>query len=97
MIHGDLEFNNTVELELAAGGGVYLRRFPKAVREALSPLGRIVSQESAGCEIRFVTEAESLRLAVSAQPADEGIGFRQMIQTIGAYRNFRVWELKGAN
>jgi hypothetical protein len=25
------------------------------------------------------------------------IGLRQMTQTIGAYRNFRVWELKGAN
>jgi lysophospholipase L1-like esterase len=69
MIHGDLEFNNTVELEPAAGGGVYLRRFPKQVRDVLSPLGRIVSQESAGCEIRFVTEADSVRVAVSAQPS----------------------------
>lgn len=69
MNYANLEFHSVVELEPAAGGGLALRRFPKAVRDALSPLGRIVSQESAGCEIRFVTEAESLRLAVSAQPS----------------------------
>jgi lysophospholipase L1-like esterase len=69
MNYANLEFYSVVELESAAGGGLAMRRFPKAVREALSPLGRIVSQESAGCEIRFVTEAESLRLAVSVQPS----------------------------
>jgi len=69
MIHGDLEFNNTVELEPAAGGGVYLRRFPKHVRDVLSPLGRMVSQESAGCELRFVTEAQTIRLGVSSLPS----------------------------
>jgi hypothetical protein len=69
MICENLEFHGAVELDPAVGGGLALRRFPKAVREALSPLGRIVSQESAGCEIRFVTEADSVRVAVSAQPS----------------------------
>jgi len=69
MIHEDLEFNNTVELEPAAGGGVYLRRFPKHVRDVLSPLGRMVSQESAGCELRFITAAPNIRLAVSSLPS----------------------------
>jgi len=69
MIHGDLELNNTVELEPAAGGGVYLRRFPKQVRDVLSPLGRMVSQESAGCELRFVTAAPNIRLVVSSVPS----------------------------
>jgi hypothetical protein len=69
MIHDNIELHNTVELEEAAGGGVYLRRIPKAVRDCLSPLGRMVSQESAGCELRFVTEADSIRVSVSSLPS----------------------------
>jgi len=69
MIHENIELHNTVELEAAAGGGVLLRRIPKAVRDGLSPLGRMVSQESAGCELRFVTEAESFRVSVSSLPS----------------------------
>jgi lysophospholipase L1-like esterase len=69
MIYQGLELHGVVELEPAAGGGVLLRRFPAAVRERLSPLGRIVAQESAGCELRFVTEAESVRVAVSSLPS----------------------------
>jgi hypothetical protein len=69
MIHQNIELHNTVELEDAAGGGVHLHRFPKAVRDCLSPLGRMVSQESAGCELRFVTEAENIRVAVSSLPS----------------------------
>ena len=67
MMDSNIEFHNTVELEPAAGGGVMLRRMPRAVRDVLSPLGRMVSQDSSGCEIRFVTEADSFRLAVSTQ------------------------------
>ncbi len=33
MIHDNIELHNTVELEDAAGGGVCLRRIPKAVRK----------------------------------------------------------------
>jgi lysophospholipase L1-like esterase len=62
-----IEFHNTIELEPAPTGGQLLRRFPKSVRGALSPLGRMVAQDAAGCEIRFVTEAQSFRLAVSTQ------------------------------
>jgi lysophospholipase L1-like esterase len=69
MIHENIELHNTVELEDAAGGGVHLRRIPKAVRDCLSPLGRMVAQESAGCELRFVTEAENIRVAVSSMPS----------------------------
>lgn len=69
MIHGDIELHNTVEIEPAPGGGLLLRRFPRALRERLSALGRLVSQESAGCELRFVTEAESIRLSVSSLPS----------------------------
>ena len=50
-------------------GGVYLRRFPRAVRDVLSPLGRMVAQESAGVELRFVTGAPGFRLALGAAPS----------------------------
>lgn len=69
MIHKNIELHNTLELKETAGGGVLLCRIPKAVRDCLSPLGRMVSQESAGCELRFVTEAESIRVAVSSMPS----------------------------
>lgn len=68
-IHQNVALHNVVELEPAEDGGVYLRRYPKAVRESLSQLGRMVSQESAGVEIRFVTEAPSFRLALGALPS----------------------------
>ena len=68
MIHQDLEFHNVVELEPSTTGGVTLRRFPSEVRQSLCPLGRMVSQDTAGCEIRCVTEAPSLRLAIETQP-----------------------------
>lgn len=69
MHYNAMELHNVVELEPAPGGGHYLRRFPKNVRNALSPLGRMMAQEAAGCEIRFVTEAESIRFSVSALPS----------------------------
>lgn len=65
MIFEEIEFHNVVELEPAAGGGVALRRIPASVRGALSPLGRMVAADAAGCEIRFVTAVESFRLALS--------------------------------
>jgi lysophospholipase L1-like esterase len=67
MIESNIEFHNTVELEPAAGGGRTLRRFPTSVRNTLNHLGRMVSQDAAGCEIRFVTEAQSFRIALSSQ------------------------------
>jgi lysophospholipase L1-like esterase len=69
MNYRNIKFHNTVELEPVAGGGLALRRFPKAVRNCLSPLGRMVAQESAGCELRFVTDAENIRLSVSSMPS----------------------------
>ncbi len=69
MIHQNVDLHNVLELEPAAGGGVHLRRIPKAVRDCLSPLGRMVSQESCGCELRFVTDAESIRVSVSSMPS----------------------------
>jgi hypothetical protein len=63
-----IEFHNVTELESAATGGRTLRRFPASVRNTLSPLGRMVSQDAAGCEIRFVTEAQSFALPSPPRP-----------------------------
>jgi len=58
MISHSIELHDTGELE-AAEGGHYLGRFSRVLRKALTPLERMVAQKSAGCELRFVTEAES--------------------------------------
>jgi lysophospholipase L1-like esterase len=67
--HQGVGLHNVMELEPAPGGGVFLRRFPRSVREAMSPLGRMVAQESAGCELRFVTDAASFRLTLGSLPS----------------------------
>lgn len=61
--------HNVVEEEPCPTGGSYLRRFPKAVRTLLSPLGARVAEEAAGAEIRFVTESHGFRLALDAEPS----------------------------
>ena len=65
----DAALHNVVELEPLAGGGVLLRRIPRHVAETLSPLGRMVAEESAGVELRFVTASTSFRLTLSALPS----------------------------
>lgn len=69
MLFRNLALHNVVELDDAPGDGVLLRRWPRAMRKCLSPLGRMVAQESAGCELRFVTNAKSFRLSLGAQPS----------------------------
>jgi len=69
MIHQNLEFHNVVEI---AQPDCWLRRFPTAVRNELSPLGRLVAQDAAGCEIRFVTDSTHLRISLSAMPSPLG-------------------------
>lgn len=59
--------HNVAELEPGLMGGTTLRRIPKHVRDALTPLGQIVSAESAGCEIRFVTEANNFTISLSCE------------------------------
>ena len=69
MIHNNLEFHNVVEIEPTTN---WLWRFPLAVRNELSPLGRLVAQDAAGCEIRFVTNSTHLRVSLSAMPSPLG-------------------------
>lgn len=77
MIHDNLEFHNVAELEeRPQGGGVHLHRYPKHVREALD-VGRGVAERSAGCEIRFVTDAKLIRFTLlSLMEENEVLVFR---------------------
>lgn len=70
MISNNLEFHNVAELEVIEGiPGYRLQRFPKVVRDNLGykgqELGRFYSQCSVGCEIRFVTDAKFVGIALS--------------------------------
>jgi len=66
---GRFSLHNVTEVEESPAGGFYLRRFPREVRHALSPLGRMVAEESAGVEVRFVTESDSFRISLGAEPS----------------------------
>ncbi len=69
LLHQDVGLHNVEQLEPADGGGLYLRRFPASVRSKLIPLGRMVSAESSGVELRFVTDSPNFCLAVSSRPS----------------------------
>lgn len=69
LVHQDIGFHNVTELEPADGGGVYLRRFPASVRSALIPLGRMVSAEASGVELRFVTDSPNFCLSIGSRPS----------------------------
>ena len=71
MLWENIMFHNVAELEPAPGGsGRALQRFPRKVREALGrgtqQRGRFMAQASTGCELRFVTSAEHIRITLSA-------------------------------
>lgn len=46
--------------------GLRLQRFPREVRYALGDKGRTKAVQSNGCEIRFVTDAKTIRVTLSA-------------------------------
>lgn len=64
-----IDFHNVAETELQADGGLALFRVPRSVRENLSALGRMVAEDSAGIEIRFVTEAPAFRISLGSYPS----------------------------
>ena len=67
MIHHDLELHNFTEIEPWAGYAVgSLHRIPRRVADQLSPRGRWVALESAGSEIRLVTEAPTSHLYLTS-------------------------------
>ncbi|WP_138754581.1 SGNH/GDSL hydrolase family protein [Paenibacillus sinopodophylli] len=71
MIKQNIYFHNVTELE-PCNGGVYLRRWPSAVRHAMGDRGRFIAEEATGCELRFVTAAKYVRVTVGI-PETDGI------------------------
>lgn len=75
MFYNNLEFHNVTELERNEHlPGLILRRLPSEVRNKLGvkehEKGRVVSQTSTGCEIRFVTSSKYIRIYLSSLGGD---------------------------
>jgi hypothetical protein len=71
MIYKNIEFHNVVELQrLEELPGLTLQRFPLEVKNKLGykgdERGRPRTHNSVGCEIRFVTDAKTVRVFLSA-------------------------------
>lgn len=67
LVHEGIGYHNVTELESGGAlGGVYLRRYPAAVRHKLGDRGRFISEEATGSELRFVTDAKHVRVTVGA-------------------------------
>jgi hypothetical protein len=71
MIYKNIEFHNVVELErLEEIPGLTLQRFPSEVKNKLGyngdERGRPRTHNSVGCEMRFVTDAKTVRVFLSA-------------------------------
>ncbi|EIQ01795.1 lysophospholipase L1-like esterase [Opitutaceae bacterium TAV1] len=64
-----LEFHNC-HPEPREGGVWQLPRYPANVRHALNERGRMVSMDSCGVELRFVTPAQNIRITLTAEDAD---------------------------
>ncbi|TVY07775.1 SGNH/GDSL hydrolase family protein [Paenibacillus cremeus] len=67
MIYNGIKFHNTVQLEKKEHlGGLRLHRFPQEVRHAIGDKGRTKAVQSNNCELRFVTEAPTVRVTLSS-------------------------------
>ncbi|CAG7617993.1 hypothetical protein PAESOLCIP111_02071 [Paenibacillus solanacearum] len=67
MIVNNVLFHNVSELERREHlPGLRLQRFPKAVREGLGDKGRTRAVQSNNCEIRFATDARTVRVTLSS-------------------------------
>lgn len=70
MVRDGVYFHHVTETEEAPAGALKLYRFPAAVRHALSDRGRWIAEEASGCEARFVTDAQTLRVVVRIPETD---------------------------
>jgi lysophospholipase L1-like esterase len=70
MLRDGLYFHNVTEIQETPGGTLKLYRFPASVRYALSDRGRFIAEEASGCEVRFVTDAQTLRVAIRIPETD---------------------------
>lgn len=70
MIYNNILFHNVAELEQKNHyPGMFLQRFPKQVRHALGEKGRIVATQSNGCELRFVSASNRIKITISLMEA----------------------------
>lgn len=65
----NIAFHNVAEKESLPDGGLLLRRYPANVRRSLSMLGKMIAEDSAGIELRFVTESPCFRLSLGSMPS----------------------------
>ncbi|OAS16433.1 SGNH/GDSL hydrolase family protein [Paenibacillus oryzisoli] len=71
MIREHVYLHNVTEVEEhPTTRELQLYRFPKHVRHAMGDRGRIVSEEASGCEIRFVTDAPTIRVTLCIPETD---------------------------
>lgn len=78
MIYKNIEFHNVAELnKLEELPGIRLQRFPTEVINRLGVMdhsnGRLVAHASTGCEIRFVTKSDRIKIALSSTDCDGDI------------------------
>jgi hypothetical protein len=70
--HDKIEFHNS-HPEPREGGTWQLPRYPASARHALNERGRLVSMDSCGVELRFVTPAKNIRLTLIAEDFDTDV------------------------
>lgn len=69
MTHNNIALHNVTETENLPDGGLILRRYPANIRQSLSMLGKMVAEDSAGIELRFVTDAPCFRISLGSMPS----------------------------
>ncbi|CAG7642677.1 SGNH/GDSL hydrolase family protein [Paenibacillus allorhizosphaerae] len=75
MIVKNVLFHNVCELEQREHlPGLRLQRFPKEVRDGLGDKGRTKAVQSNNCEMRFVTDARTVRVTLSSVESGGKIG-----------------------
>lgn len=78
MIYRGAELYNVAELERVEGiGGVVLQRYPLAIRNILGrgrrETGRVKSRSASGCEIRFVTDSDTVAVTLTGVETDAAV------------------------
>ncbi len=86
MNHQGLEFHNAAELMAMEGvPGRILPRYPRAVRNTMNERGRMLSMESTGVEIRFVTPSPNVRVLVSTLENEGYVWVQRGNYSLGRY------------
>ncbi len=73
MIRDGLYFHNAAELAESGivSGGLQPYRYTQQARRALGERGRMMAEEATGCEVRFVTASDNVRVTLLAEQDGE--------------------------